>query len=105
MKKLTAALFSAVMMLAFAFASFADVTDELRQAADSVNISEDAENAGAEIDSLYAEGVHVFDTVLILLQLILLFILIIIIYPVFALVFAFPSYKNKRIILFKISAK
>ena len=62
MKKLTAALFSAVMMLAFAFASFADVTDELRQAADSVNISEDAENAGAEIDSLYAEGVHVFDT-------------------------------------------
>ena len=62
MKKLTAGLICAVMMLTLAFASFADVTVENRQAADSVNISNDAENAGPEIELLYNEGVHVFDT-------------------------------------------
>ncbi len=62
MKKITAALICAVTMVTLAFASFADVTAENRLAADSVDISNNAESAGPEIESLYSEGVHVFDT-------------------------------------------
>ena len=62
MKKLSAALICAAMMIFLSFASFAEVTPELRQAADSVNIEEDAEGVGDEIVSLYNQGVHVFDT-------------------------------------------
>ena len=66
MKKITAITISALMIIAFAFASFAEtsggISDALRQEADSVNIAEDARNAGPEIEKLYSQGVHVFDT-------------------------------------------
>ncbi len=67
MKKITAITISALMMFTLAFASFAEtasggISGELRQAADSVNIAEDAREAGSEIESLYNQGVHVFDT-------------------------------------------
>lgn len=62
MKKLTAALISAVMMIVLSIASFAGVTLENRQAADTVDIANDAEGAGSEIEFLYGDGVRVFDT-------------------------------------------
>lgn len=62
MKKLTAALISAVMMIILSIASFAEVTPEKQDAADTIDIANDAEAAGSEIESLYGDGVRVFDT-------------------------------------------